>query len=34
LPDFLETYNFERPHRAIGRIPPVLGYLKRNEQRP
>lgn len=33
LPDFLETYNFERPHRAIGRIPPVLSYLMRREQR-
>ena len=33
LPEFLDAYNFERPHRAIGRIPPVFGYLMRCQQR-
>ena len=33
LPMFLESYNFERPHRAIGRVPPVFNYLMRCQQR-
>lgn len=33
LPEFLESYNFERSHRAIGRVPPVFNYLMRREQR-
>lgn len=33
LPVFLEHYNFERPHRAIGRVPPVFNYLMRRQQR-
>lgn len=33
LPAYLDEYNFERPHRAIGRIPPVFGYLMRCQQR-
>ena len=34
LPDFLDSYNLERPHRALGRIPPLLYFLMRCEQRP
>jgi len=34
LPDFLESYNVERPHRALGRIPPLLHFLMQREQRP
>lgn len=33
LPMFLDSYNFERPHRAIGRVPPVFSYLMRRQQR-
>lgn len=34
LPTFLDSYNTERPHRALGRIPPLLYFLMRCEQRP
>jgi transposase InsO family protein len=34
LPTFLDSYNIERPHRALGRIPPLLYFLMRCEQRP
>lgn len=33
LPSFLESYNFERPHRAIGRVPPIFNFLMRRQQR-
>jgi transposase InsO family protein len=34
LPDFLDSYNCERPHRSLGRIPPLLHFLMQREQRP
>lgn len=34
LPDFLDCYNVERPHRSLGRIPPLLHFLMQREQRP
>ena len=33
LPDFLDSYNVERPHRSLGRVPPLLHFLMRREQR-
>lgn len=33
LPAHLDSYNFERPHRAIGRVPPVFNYLMSSQQR-
>ena len=33
LPDFLDCYNTERPHRALGRVPPLFHFLMRCEQR-
>lgn len=32
LPDFLDSYNVERPHRSLGRVPPLLHFLMRREQ--
>ena len=34
LPDFLDSYNVERPHRSLGRVPPLLHFLMQREQRP
>ncbi|WKW11150.1 IS481 family transposase [Pseudogemmatithrix spongiicola] len=34
LPDFLDCYNVERPHRSLGRVPPLLHFLMQREQRP
>jgi transposase InsO family protein len=34
LADFLDCYNVERPHRALGRVPPLFHFLMRCEQRP
>jgi transposase InsO family protein len=34
LPDFLDCYNVERPHRSLGRVPPLLHFLRWREQRP
>lgn len=34
LPDVLDCYNVERPHRSLGRIPPLLHFLMQREQRP
>lgn len=34
LPDFLDSYNLERPHRALGRVPPLLHFLMLRAQRP
>ena len=34
LPDFLDSYNHARPHRALGNLPPLLYYLTQREQRP
>lgn len=34
LPAFLDSYNTARPHRALGRIPLLLYFLMRCEQRP
>jgi transposase InsO family protein len=33
LPDFLDSYNLERPHRSLGRVPPLLHFLMLREQR-
>jgi transposase InsO family protein len=33
LPEFLDCYNTERPHRALGRVPPLFHFLMRCEQR-
>lgn len=33
LPDFLDCYNVARPHRALGRVPPLFHFLMRCEQR-
>ena len=33
LPDFLDSYNVERPHRSLGRVPPLLHFLMQREQR-
>ena len=34
LPDFLDSYNVERPHRSLGGVPPLLHFLMQREQRP
>ena len=34
LPDFIDSYNWERPHRALGGLPPLLYFLSRCVQRP
>jgi len=34
LPDFVDSYNWERPHRALGGLPPLLYFLSRCVQRP
>ncbi len=34
LPDVLASYNVERPHRSLGRIPPLLHFRMQREQRP
>ncbi len=34
LPDFLDSYNVERPHRSLGRVPPLFHFLMRCAQRP
>ena len=34
LPAFLDCYNVERPHRSLGRVPPLLHFLMQREQRP
>lgn len=34
LPDFLDSYNLERPHRSLGRVPPLLHFLMLRAQRP
>jgi transposase InsO family protein len=33
LPEFLDSYNLERPHRSIGRVPPLLHFLMLRAQR-
>ena len=33
LPAFLDSYNVERPHRSLGRVPPLFHFLMRCEQR-
>lgn len=32
LPTFLDSYNIERPHRSLDRVPPLLHFLMRREQ--
>lgn len=34
LADFLDSYNVARPHRSLGRVPPLFHFLMRCEQRP
>ena len=34
LANFLDSYNVERPHRSLGRVPPLFHFLMRCEQRP
>jgi transposase InsO family protein len=34
LPDFVDSYNWERPHRALGGLPPLLFFLSHCVQRP
>ena len=33
LPAFLDSYNVERPHRSLGRVPPLFHFLMRCQQR-
>lgn len=33
LPAFLDCYNLERPHRALGRVPPLFHFLMLRAQR-
>ena len=34
LPGALDSYNLERPHRSLDRVPPLLHFLMQREQRP
>lgn len=34
LPDFLDSYNTERPHRSLGRVPPLLHFLMMRREQP
>lgn len=34
LPEFLDSYNLERPHRSIGRVPPLLHFLMMRSEQP
>ena len=34
LPAFIDCYDCERPHRALGGVPPLFHFLMRCEQRP